>query len=171
MGFFAYTGRTWHFLPFLHLWEACMSSILKKGKPHGYGAGTLGSFIVFLVVLGWWCACRENGLPPLTLARRLSSTLTGIECQQLAGHAGRRRQQHIRIWDVGIMFPAHWEKVDQVRSQRSSRAFACGGRLSEECVFCLRENAFEVLLVCGSPPHGHHVQNSRVISYSSRLVL
>ena len=48
--------------------------------------------------------CREHGLPPLTLARQFLSTPTGIECQQLAGHAGRRRQQHIRIWDVGIMF-------------------------------------------------------------------
>jgi len=82
-----------------------MSSILKIGNPHGYGAGTLGSFIVFLVVLDGWCVCREHGLPPLTLARQFLSTPTGIECQQLAGHAGRRRQQHIRIWDVGIMFP------------------------------------------------------------------
>jgi len=81
-----------------------MSSILKIGKPHGYGAGTLGSFIVFLVVLDRRCVCREHGLPPLTLARQFLSTPTGIECQQPAGHAGRRRQQHIRIWDVGIMF-------------------------------------------------------------------
>jgi len=148
-----------------------MSSILKIGKPHGYGAGTLGSFIVFLVVLDGWCVCREHGLPPLTLARQFLSTPTGIECQQLAGHAGRRRQQHIRIWDVGIMFLCAVGKGGLDHSQRSSRVFACGGRLSEECIFCLRKNTFEVLLVCDSLPRGNHAQNSRVISYSSRLVL
>lgn len=82
-----------------------MSSILKKGWSRGHGAGTLGSFVVFLVVLNGRCACWEHGLPPLTLVRRFLSTQTGIECQQHAGHAGRRRQQHLRIWDVGIMFP------------------------------------------------------------------
>ena len=147
-----------------------MPSILKIGKPHGYGAGTLGSFIDFLVVLDRWCACREYGLPPLTLARQFLSTSTGIECQQPAGHAGRRRQQHIRIWDVGIMFPCAVEK-GWIRSQskvepcfRLWRA-ALGG-MSSACGRTPLKYYWSVTL-----PHGYHAQNSRVISYSSRLVL
>lgn len=58
----ASSGRTRSFLFGLHLWEVCMSGILRRIQPHGYEAGTLGR-VLFNVVLDGCCLLIEHGVP------------------------------------------------------------------------------------------------------------
>lgn len=53
----------------LHLWEVCMSGILRRIQPHGYEAGTLGRILFNVVLDGCWF-CMERGMPLMRAAVR-----------------------------------------------------------------------------------------------------
>jgi len=143
-----YTGRTRHFIfVFASLGGLHVEHFKRRVQPHGYGAGTLGSFIVFSLSLRTavhieraWHATRPclhacSCLPGLAL----SASRTCWEAAAITTYA-HLVCQHYVLLRIGNR--TNWTQP------RSSRDLACGGWLSDS-FFCLRKSKSEVSLAVG----------------------
>lgn len=89
----------------LHLWEVCMSGILRRIQPHGYEAG---------LSIGFFClmSYRTVATSSLSMACQLMIgrsyvlvSQTGIDCQQDMLRGGGKSYTH--IWHVAVI-PCPW---------------------------------------------------------------